>query len=314
MPKTVFPSSFQRLSPSSPISPNRVLGDTFLRTFYTAYDVEEQNVGFAKATANRVGETCADDIIISADVSDPSPTSPPSSIGDASVSGATYMTVQVVPTTPAVDPMSTTSKDVTNSASLDNTDRRPPVTAETELSEEDGEPRRILSAAAISFILALVTLITCCGISVLVRRRIRRGTTCRHVQLHISGKGGDGLEMMAGNGAETNVVGDADDFLQAHPRSYRGRGSGSHRYRIAAETVADKSGRASLGVSFLENHRVMVVDGDEEEDDDEAGSVNPTGRLGMFGRGMGAVVGFTPLRGGEKSRGQQQSGEQAHLV
>lgn len=263
--------SFRCLSPSSPISNNRVLGDTFLRTFYTAYDVEEKKVGFAKATTNRVGETCIDDIIISADASDPSHTSPPSSIDDASVSEATYIAVQAVSTsaTPAVDPTSTTSEDVISFTSWDYTDGISPITAETELSKEVETPRQSLPVAVIVFILGLIAMITCYGLGVLVQRRIRRGTAYHHVQLDVSGKGGEGLEM-EGNGAEATVVGDAVDFLQENPVSYRGSESGSHRYRIEAENVADKGGRASVGVTYLENHRTMVAGND---DDDAAGSV-----------------------------------------
>ncbi|CAM9937283.1 unnamed protein product [Ectocarpus fasciculatus] len=38
-----------------------VLGDPFLRTFYTAYNVQTQTVGLAKATGSRTGEACAAD-------------------------------------------------------------------------------------------------------------------------------------------------------------------------------------------------------------------------------------------------------------
>lgn len=41
--------------------PNRVLGDPFLRTFYTAYNVQTQTVGIARATGSRTGEACEAD-------------------------------------------------------------------------------------------------------------------------------------------------------------------------------------------------------------------------------------------------------------
>ncbi|CAM9408921.1 unnamed protein product, partial [Hapterophycus canaliculatus] len=43
-----------------------ILGDSFLRTFYTAFNVEDKTVGLARATALRTGDECAEDASISA--------------------------------------------------------------------------------------------------------------------------------------------------------------------------------------------------------------------------------------------------------
>lgn len=70
----------------------RILGDSFLRTFYTAFNVEERKVGLARATGHRVGNACAADASISGDGSSdatqpapaPAATTTPSA-GDESV-------------------------------------------------------------------------------------------------------------------------------------------------------------------------------------------------------------------------------------
>ena len=49
------------------LSTLRILGDSFLRTFYTAYNVEEKKVGLAQATGKRTDEACAADASISVD-------------------------------------------------------------------------------------------------------------------------------------------------------------------------------------------------------------------------------------------------------
>lgn len=254
---------------------------------------------------------------------EPASTSPPSSVDDSSGSGDTNTTLQTLSTTSEADSKSTMSEDSTSSSSLYDSEGGSAVANDTKSSEEgkDEESRGTVMVAAISSILTMIALIACCGIGVLVHRRIRKGTTHRHTQLGVSGKAEGGVEM-AGNGVEVIGAGDADDFLQAQPVSYRGNGSGSHRYRVAAEAVAANNGRGASGVTVLGNHGGMIVDDDEEEDDDEVvevdfgvsnetAAVTPMARLGrMFGRGGRAAVGFTAFRDGEESNDRQQS----HLV
>ena len=316
----------------------RILGDSFLRTFYTAYDVQEKKVGLAKATVSRTGETCSDDTPISAagvqSTSSESPVSedevqptlsPISFVKYSSTSSTTTATTSTMKTAREASASSTnpiSSSDDATDVDVQNVESGGDESEhqDSDSDDSDDEPNQIAVAATAS-LLTLVALVTCCGIGVLVHRRIRRGKTHRHTPL--GGEGGPGVLEMSGKGGradgasgEVVVTGAEDDFLQARPGGYRGSGSGSHRYRVAAATEATTNGgsRGALGVTVLGGPG--GADDDEEDDDDdvvevdfgvsniEAGAGTPRGRLGrMFGRGR---AGFTAFLDGEESGGQQQ--------
>lgn len=296
------------------LSIHRILGDSFLRTFYTAYNVQEKKVGLALATGRRTDDECEADASISAtnptDASDPSstdsqPTQHPRAAEDNS------------PPTPA--PQAEGGDDdhgETGDAAVeegDDAQSEPDddalaqngggVVHESESSDEggeEGEPSLVAVAAAAS--LGTLLALGLCGFGgVLVVRRIRRGEH-RHSKLGSleGGDGGVGVEM-SGNGRRAGngvIIGAEDDFLQAGPGGYRGNGSGSHRYRVAADDMHNASFGGGGG-----GGRVVVAgsggyrddEGDNEDEDEVevdfgvsqvAGGATPMGRLGrMFGRG-----------------------------
>eukprot|EP00903_Cladosiphon_okamuranus_P008049 g7763.t1 len=344
-----------------------ILGDSFLRTFYTAYNVKDKTVGVAKATPLRTGDECADDAAISASgmptagaTGDDAPAAPTPAAAAATPAPAlataeaatTVSTSSATPTgeepestvtgTPAPLEAATSSDpaaggsdiDGGNSSGSDSTglpdagEGGDGDGSEIEQGSSSGsessagaganlgdssaagggaggdaggeEAEQGPSLAAVAAAASLGTLFgvaVCGGLAVLVVRRIRRGEY-RHTQLvgaggnvELGGQGGQG------GGRGSTVVGAEDDFLQAGPGGYRGRGSGSHRYRVAAETgVAHGRGSADR-VTVLGTDRVGEeeedVDGNDEEVEVDFGvSQSPSGRaagpLGrMFGGGGG---------------------------
>ena len=363
-----FIKTFDRAAPSiihTHARARRILGDSFLRTFYTAYNVEDKTVGVAKATALRTGDECAADAPISAsgtpaagatgdggDAPAAAEAAPAVTPAPALASAETATTastssagpaaeeseISVVPT-PAPQEVATSSGPAydTDGSNIESGDSSggngegdesgieqggssssdggsaaganlggSGAAGDSGDDEADGGPSLAAVAAAAS-VGTLLGVAFCGGLAVLVVRRIRRGEY-RHTQL---GSGGGALELGGkggrGGGGST-VVGAEDDFLQAGPGGYRGSGSGSHRYRVAAETgVAHDRGSADR-VTVLGTDR-GGEDEDEGEPDDEievdfgvsratGGATPSVGSLGrMFGRG--GARGFTAFRNEE---------------
>lgn len=346
------------------------MGDSFLRTFYTAYNVEDKTVGLAKATALRTGDECANDASISSPgvetggaTGDDAPAAPtPADVAAAAATPAPALAAAETATTASTSSAAPTAQET--ESSVPDTGTPAPQQAATSsapaadagsdaggggdggsASEEgsssdsdsggdsggDGDGGAVAdldgssaggggdeadggsSMAAVAAAASVGTLFAvalCGGLAVLVVRRIRRG---EHRHAPLGGGGGGALELGGkggrGGGGST-VVGAEDDFLQAGPGGYRGSGSGSHRYRVAAETgVAHGRGSADrLTVMGTERG------GEEEEDgqhDDEvevdfgvsraAGGATPSqGPLGrIIGRaGRGGFAPFGDEEGG----------------
>lgn len=347
-----FRSSFAQTFPVVTHTPSipanavtsRILGDPFLRAFYTAYNVHDRTVGLARATAERTSETCAADASISAVAADKNgeatedstlvPT--PSTIAPIDAGNTSPPLATPVPSTntasgevapveggapPTLAPRDTVAgNDDSQDGSDAQTGNNEPQQQQEEEAEEDhgdeealgsggssgGDDESEPSLAAVAGAASLGTLLIialCGGTIVLVRRRIRKGHH-HHTKLGGLGQGGDGLEMQGSGGAggaggANGMMTEAeDDFLQAGPGGYRTSGSGSHRYRVAAESgTTGHSG--SNRVTVLGTSR----EEEDEEDDDEVevdfgvsrpvGAGTPMGALGrMIGRGRAGFAAF----------------------
>lgn len=309
----------------------RVLGDSFLRTFYSAYNVQNGKVGLAKATGRRTSDECPDDSAISG-------------VAIADQAGAADAPEDdVVPPSPSVSSSGGSDKPQPSSSGGASTgvgdERKDDDGSSSEEYEEPGEGYPVeqsnssdggsiggggegqdesilVTVATAASLGTLIAIAACGGFVVLVVRQIRKGQH-RHIKLGALGAEG-GLEMAdkTEHGVDRGVPGAEDDFLQAGPGGYRGSGSGSHRYRVAA-AQAGANGSDSrtnhvtvLGTGGAEDNR-------EEEEEVEVNLVIAQGavaetRLGrlrrVFGRGP---TGFAPFDDQEELVDDQTSGESA---
>lgn len=311
----------------------RILGDSFLRSFYAAYNVQDNTVGLAKATAQRTGDACEADAAISATATsgggdapaattDPAPVpadTPAPTVAAAEDARSPAPTSDATTQEAATSGSGAVAADTPAPEQLDSSSPAPSVagTDGNEIgSNEDGaaadlgdseagggqEEERGPSMAMVAMAASMGTLFAvaiCGGIGVLVVRRIRRGEY-RHTKL---GAGGT-LELGSnggGRGGGSTVVGDEDDFLQAEPGRYRGN-SGSHRYRVAAETGVANGGGGGGGIG-----RLTVMGTDREDDGDDGDSEHDEEVEVDFGgaRATGAATPSVGALGGGFDRGEQ---------
>ncbi|CAN0203777.1 unnamed protein product [Scytosiphon promiscuus] len=304
-----------------------ILGDSFLRTFYTAYNVEDETVGLARATNLRTGDECPADAPISATGApvaagpDDEEEEGEGQDGVSDSSGAEGSEVDYTGTTDddqggggssgdadtagAVERESGSSSSSSSSGSSGGSGASDAGLDNSEAEVEGKAQPSMVQVAAAASLGTLLTMAFCGGVAVLVVRRIRRGEY-RHTKLGgaVGGPGGSGLEMGrkgGGGGGGSAVTGDEDDFLQAGPGGYRDSGSGSHRYRVANGETGGGIGRVNGRLTVPGTDRNREGEDEEEEDDDEmevdfgvsrsTGSATPSvGALGrMFGRGGGGA-------------------------
>lgn len=167
---------------------NRVLGDPFLRTFYTAYNVKTQSVGLARATGSRTGEECAADATL--DSSATSTAVPADNDDDGAGLGV------------ASAPEGASSGGV----------------------EEDEEEATSVVTVGVVAGLGTMALLALGVVALAVRQRWKRtgGGVYRSAMSQVGGGGGGGFEMSKGmssmaarHGGE--AVERDEDFLQASP-------------------------------------------------------------------------------------------------
>ncbi|CAM9301589.1 unnamed protein product [Pylaiella littoralis] len=319
-----------------------ILGDSFLRSFYAAYNVQDDTIGLAKATAQRTGDACEADAAISATATsggaggdddgdddgapaaraDPSPvpagtpapspaassgattTPEPTTSSSSSATAADTPAPEQPPPSPAPDAAGADGDDVGGDGGSDDDGAAAGsssgsskdgavagvVDSEEEGDQEEGGGPSTTAVAMAASLGTLFVVAMCGGMGVLAVRRVRRGEY-RHTKLG----GNAALELGGidgGRGGGDAVVGDEDDFLQAEPGRYRDN-SGSHRYRVAAESGVASGGRGGAGRLTVGSDR-ETEDGDGEHEDEvevDFGGARPTGTatpsVGPSGRAFG---------------------------
>ena len=178
---------------------HRVLGDPFLRTFYTAYNVADKTVGLAQATNSRTSSECAADASLSS--------------VSANADGG------------GDDPGGPSAAGTGSGAGSSSSDAN------------DGLGGEETSTIAIGVAAGLVTmgLISCGVVVYAVRQRLNKaGGAYRPAVDDIDGGGGGGFEMSSGGKGSSSMAarhgGDIEregDFLQASPRTGVRGGTGA---------------------------------------------------------------------------------------
>lgn len=288
----------------------RILGDSFLRTFYTAFNVQDKLVGLAQSTAHRTSQECEVDANMSADDLPPATNESSSSSAAAgshsgSETAATPAPAQeavatVKPTTPAPQSAPAPGEEAVNPTGQEGDSTRDGSTRgeisgdntksnSSDAAEEEGgiEKENMVVVASAASLGTLVVVGAIAGVVVMIRKHRQRH---RHTKLGTLGHGG--FEMSTsktggggggggGGGVRGSTVSEADDdFLQANPGGYRSNGSGSHVYRVDNGAKGYANGRSMANGG---------VDEEEEEDGDEV-EVDFAGGLGA-GQNDGAVAG-----------------------
>ncbi|CAN0444438.1 unnamed protein product [Ascophyllum nodosum] len=196
-----------------------------LRTFYTAYDVQEKKVGLAKVTVSRTGETCSDDTPNlrrrPIDLFREPPCPRTRSNLTLSPSPSSNIPARAVPPPPPLPTMKTaqeasaSSTNPISSSTMLPTEmckmsNRAETTANTKIGvsdDSDDEPNQIAVAARVPPG-RWSPLLPAAGSGCWVHRRIRRKT---HRHTPLGGEGGPYWR------CEVVVTGAEDDFLQARP-------------------------------------------------------------------------------------------------
>lgn len=320
--------------------PYRILGDSFLRTFYTAYNVEDRTVGLAQATSERIGDECQADAAINAASTPGSADSPDDSAPVAPTPAPAEGETLVAEPTPApqdaaaggVNPDGSgtgyscddddsdddraggawsddrdgddDSDDSNEGGALDTANAGE---GNSESSDDEGKPSVVaVGAAAVLGSLALVAVAA--WLAVMGRRCWSRGPYRRTPFGGDMGHGGafemsDKVGMAARHGGE--VDGPEDDFLQAKPRK---NGSSSRSYGFSGDSGGAK--------------RVVRKGRDEDEEEDEIevdlgesrgagrGAVAGGSRSGPLGRLLGGPqrAGFTAFENVEDGEEMHKSG------
>ncbi|CAM9829823.1 unnamed protein product [Ectocarpus fasciculatus] len=277
-----------------------ILGDSFLRTFYTAYNVEDKTVGLARATALRTGDECEADAPVSATPVDggdgdggddddaasdageaaeatTSPTTPESSPAASSAQATP------APLLPLPSPSSDGSGGDASAAGYATPAPEGGADGSSGSGEagasQGGEGSQSDGGAAVESDEApggtggdsgepsLAAVAAAASIGTLVAVALCGVTGLLVVRRIRRGEHRHTkLELGRAGGGGKVVTGAEDDFLQAGPGGYRDNGSGSHRYRVAAaETSGGGGGGGRLTV-------VSGMGGEEEEEgepDDE---------------------------------------------
>ncbi|CAM9567639.1 unnamed protein product [Discosporangium mesarthrocarpum] len=232
-----------------------ILGDVFLRAFYTAYDIQENKIGLAVSSSQRSTPLCQDDMHLSRLL--------PSSQGVDE--GENPMPGPKVP--PPV-------KDSSDDGELGGV----AGAAGSGAGDEEGGGWGHLSTTLVAIGAALLTLLLCAAVArcIMVAKRERPagegvvGARHRHSKL-----GGElHVEMQrtsvgrrqgrGGVGGRQGVF--EDDFVPARPGGYKGNGSGSHMYRLGDDG----------GGQYLDG-------GDEDDDGDEQVEVDFGIQSGLVG-------------------------------
>lgn len=256
----------------------RIFGDTFLRTFYTAYDVKKQKIGIARATNSRTDGECAADAGISSGSSAPDATPPAAT----TVSGGGH------------DSSSRSSIDDEFEAAAAGGGSSGDEADEASTGEEAGGRAAVTVGVGVG--LGAMALLAC-GLSVLaVRERwwsetrwgagggggayrsgTRQGGGGSSFEMSSAGGGKKGLfsSMAAAHHGEEAVAESEGDFLQASPRTGAGddggTGTGSRPPKGAAVfgRLLDGGGRGTsnrAGFAAFENTL-------SDDDDGEGGGV-----------------------------------------
>ncbi|CAM9473240.1 unnamed protein product [Choristocarpus tenellus] len=235
----------------------RVLGDVFLRAFYTAYNPIEQKFGLAPSTGERTSAFCEDDKHISS-AGGPSPaktTNPPATASPP-----------IRRATPA--PCSA----VNSAANSDSSD-----------DDKEGSWNGLSSTmVAVGFFVLLIVafaILMLCLIA-LQRRRAAGVTRGGYKQAKFRSEGEVEIQMSSG-GRGGRITSFEDDFVPAHPGSYQGKSSGSHMYRASNNS----SGEGGEGSDYGDNVG-------EDEFEMQSGLVASPRRRGFGGEhGRRALVG-----------------------
>lgn len=194
---------------------NRILGDPFLRTFYTSYNVADKTVGLARATNGRTSSECAADASISTGTAN---AADGDGDGDSSSSSADGDELGG-PTTARAGTGSSSS----NSGAGD--------------AEGLGGEQTSLVAVGVAAGLAAMGLISCAVVVFAVRQRFSKGGGAYRPAVDdiddVGGGGGGGGFEMSSAGSSSMAArhgGEATeregDFLQASPRTGVARGRG----------------------------------------------------------------------------------------
>lgn len=307
----------------------------FLRTFYTAYDVENKKLGLAKAVASRESPECdADNNLPKVnDSGDANPSSSSTTLSPSEVpAGSPPPNQQIVsittpspskflgtspPNTPTELPAAPSAEDPwfpartpapVEASKAPVASPAPARPAGVGDANEPGDqtPAQTSSTSKSALIVGSVvsTMVVCAallGLVLIVRRRIEQRRH-RHIKLDPVGvemPGPSGRGGKGHRGAESAVADADDDFLQAGPGGYRKNGSGSHMYRATGEVHQDNGGRFAAGVV----HRGGAEE-DADEDDEEVevdfGNDGEGKNSGSVAERTGGPIGrwFGPQRAG----------------
>ncbi|CAB1110981.1 unnamed protein product [Ectocarpus sp. CCAP 1310/34] len=308
-----------------------ILGDSFLRTFYTAYNVEDKTVGLARATALRIGGECEADAPVSATpvnggddgdddaASDAgeaaqattSPTTPEPSPAASSAQATTAPLLPLPPpssdgsegdassagsATPAPDDVGDGSSGSGEAGGASQGGQgsqsdEGAAVGSDEVPGGAGGDSGQPSLAAVAAAASIGTLVAVALCGITGILVVRRIRRGEHRHTK--------LEMGRAGGGGKVVEGAEDDFLQAGPGGYRDNGSGSHRYRVAA-AEASRGGGGGGG-------RLTVVSGTSGEEEEE-GELDDEVEVD-FGVSRATAGSGTPSGGGPLGRMFGRPGE-----
>lgn len=260
----------------------RIFGDTFLRSFYTAYNVDERTVGLAPATNRRQGDECDADAKLGVKHPFGKPDDSQETSSDDSqetedtvsavVSASTHgsMTSEETSEETSGEISGEISEETSGGSSTDEGDDddlrvapgSSPVTAGSEevSSNEDNSEEELPSTLAIIVSAVVGTVILFAGVAglVLLGRQMWIGRQYRHAPLgtegHEGGGGGGGLGAfeMADKAIKRvrhgdEIPGPEEDFLQAG--EVGGVTSGGKRFVRSGddEVEVDLGGRGGSG-------------------------------------------------------------------
>lgn len=301
------------------------MGDSFLRTFYSAYDVHNDKVGLAQSAGQRTTDFCeADANVTATDMSSPgtTPQTPPVVVTPAPVSPSSSQT--------AIDSSSDTggdddSKEPTPAppspsepSGGQTTAQGEDVVEDEDVDAESGDggfdTKALVFVAVAASAGTLVILGLAAGTVVTLRRFCARRN---HIRLGSLGNGG--FEMSAKNAKRVGGMGPGgnasaeaeNDFLQAEPGGYSDNGSGSHVYRVG-DVVTGTADGGSPTHGDKEDEDEVEVDFAGNTGQSSAGAVasqrNQGGPLGrLFGPGR---AGFSAVEDSKESivekRGEEE--------